>query len=258
MKTLWLTSLGPSQDAVKDFISRMKAYGMNIKGHFWKDDLKSMAWMNAQSDLTAPDTACWVILDTSGEFSAPDIKYGLSLLAIQVQAAKGAAFPIIILGGAEKPVDPGQLPTPLKGADIISASDPGVGAKLVAKIHTPQPPQIPEYRIAIHGNEQIGQWFEIRPSQGAWSGVIFGVGGAEIIFQAVGPAGGLPDRSTLNYPMQGLKLQLGETEYTAWAIKNEIDNQTAYFAKVNGFPESILFGPYADEAAADVFVMQLK
>jgi len=87
---------------------------------------------------------------------------------------------------------------------------------------------------------------------------MFGVAGGEVVFQAVGPAGGLPEKSVLNYPMQGLKLTLGDTEYTAWAAQNEITPETAYYVKVEGYPTSIVFGPYSNEESADVYVINLK
>jgi hypothetical protein len=58
--------------------------------------------------------------------------------------------------------------------------------------------------------------------------------------------------------MQGLKLQLGETEYLAWATQNELNAETSYFVKVEEYPRSIIFGPYSPEETADVFVVKLK
>ena len=81
---------------------------------------------------------------------------------------------------------------------------------------------------------------------------------AEIAFHGVGPKSSLPSKSVLNYPVEGLKLNLGNKEYTAWAVQNELDPDTSYFVKVKGFPESILFGPYSSEEDAEVFVVALK
>ena len=116
----------------------------------------------------------------------------------------------------------------------------------------------PLVKMDILGNEQIGQWFEVRPAQGSWPGVMFGVAGAEIAFHGVGPAGSLPSKTILNYPMQGLKLEMGKKAYLAWAAQNELNAETSYFVKVEGYPESILFGPYSTEQEADVFVLGLK
>jgi hypothetical protein len=258
MKTIWLTSLGSSQDAVNKFMHQMRTYGLEAKGHFWKDDLKKLAWMAPRDDLIDSKISLWVILGSEEELLNPKIRYGLSLLAITVQARRSPGFPIIILQTHGDPVSDDQLAMPLKGTDIFSASDPGIGAKLVAKAHKTSKQISPEYIIDVYGNEQIGQWFEVRPVNSTWPGAMFGVDSGEITFQAVGPYGNLPSKSVLNYPMEGLKLNLGNKEYTAWAAQNELNPETSYFVKVDGFPESILFGPYSTEEAADVYVIKLK
>jgi hypothetical protein len=68
----------------------------------------------------------------------------------------------------------------------------------------------------------------------------------------------LPAKTVLNYPMEGLKLEMGGKEYTAWAAQNELDAETSYFVKVEGFPESVVFGAYSAEESAEVFVVRLK
>ncbi len=258
MKAVWLTSLGSSQDPITSLMSKLKTYGLEVSGHFWKDDLKNMAWMAPIENLADPKIPFWAILASDSELNNPDIRYGLCLTALAIQAKKGIHFPIIILQDQSDLIGKDQLPTPLKGAEILSAADPGFGAKLVAKAHTPIKPGASEYHIDIHGNEQIGQWFEVRPVNASWPGIMFGVSDAEIAFQAAGPAGNLPVKSVLNYPVQGLKLNLGETEYIAWATQNDLNDETSYFVKVNGFPKSIIFGPYSEEEAADVYVLDLK
>ena len=258
MKTIWVTSLGASQDPIKKLLSRMKTYGLEVQGHFWKDDLKKMAWMAARDNLMDTKISLWVILGSDDELLAADTLYGLSLLAITAQAQRGLHFPVIILQTRGEPISSEQLSTPLRGAEMMSASDAGLGAKLVAKAHKPSSPISSEYHLDIYGNEQIGQWFEVRPQNSRWPGAIFGVTGAEIAFHAVGPCGSLPAKTVLNYPMEGLKLEMGGKEYTAWAAQNELDSETSYFIKVEGSPESIIFSPYSAEEAAEMFVVRLK
>jgi hypothetical protein len=53
-------------------------------------------------------------------------------------------------------------------------------------------------------------------------------------------------------------LELGDREYTAWAVQNELDLQSSYFVKVEGFPETVIFGSYSEEEEAELFVVQLK
>ena len=258
MKTIWVTSVGASQDPVKQLMSQVKTYGLEVQGHFWKDDVKKMAWMAARDSLIDQKISMWGILGSDDELRAPDTLYGLSLLAITVQARRGLHFPVMILQTRKDLISSEQLSTPLKGADAMLASDSGLGAKLVARIHKPPKPISSEYHLDIYGNEQIGQWFEVRPADSSWPGAMFGVAGADITFHAVGPAGSLPSKTVLNYPMQGLKLEMGDKEYTAWAAQNKLDAKTSYFVKVEGYPEAIVFGPYSTEQEADVFVVRLK
>jgi len=258
MKTMWLTSMASSEDLVKKLISQMKTYGLEVKGHFWEDDLDKMAWSRARDALIDPKIALWAILASPEDLGAPAIRYGVSLLTITVQAKRGLSFPIVILQTEGEALSPETLATPLKGVDVLSASAPNLGAKLVAKAHAPAKEVSSEYRLDTYGNAQIGQWFEVGPENTPWPGAMFGVAGAEIGFHAVGPKGSLPDKAVLNYPVQGLKLHLGEKEYTAWAVQNELDPEVSYFVKVEGFPESIVFGSYSTEEQADVYVVGLK
>ncbi|MGD9157946.1 MAG: hypothetical protein PVG39_06040 [Desulfobacteraceae bacterium] len=258
MKKIWITSIGSSEEMVKKLLSQLKTYGLEGGGHFWQDDLKKFAWIGARDELIDKQTAMWIILGSKEELFSPDVLYGLSLLTITVKAQRGLNLPVIILQTDGDPIDPEQLSMPLKDADIMPVSISGLGAKLVAKAHSTPSPVSSEYYMDILGNDQIGQWFEIRPTKETWSGVMFGVTGAEILFQAVGPSGSLPDKTVLNYPMQGLKLDMGGKEYTAWATQNELNHETSYFVKVEGFPESIIFGSYSTEEKTDVFVFRLK
>ena len=258
MKAVFLTALTSSQDLVKQFFSMAKPYGLDVSGHFWIDDLPKMAWAAPLDMLMDPKTVLWTIIGGKTDFEKPDTRYGLSLLALCADARKPHPLKILILHEGEAGISSGDLPTPLKHAEIFPLSDKGLGAKLVARAHQPSSPLSKEYFIDFLGSEQIGQWFEIKPAAGSWPGAMFGAAEAEILFQAVGPAGRLPDKTVLNYPMQGMKLTLGGVEYTAWAAKNEINPETAYFAKIDGYPSAILFGPYSDEAAADVYVITLK
>lgn len=257
MKKVWLSSLGRAEDVVKRFIGQLKPYGLAANGHFWEDDLDKMAWIGPRQELLDADTSLWGILGSADDFAQPSLRYGLSLLATTMQAQKGHAFPILVVL-TEGSLEPETLPTSLRNAQVISMSDPGLGAKLVAMVHRPAAQSRSEYRLDVYGNAQIGQWFEVGPAGGAWSGAMFGVSDGDIIFQAVGPKGSLPSHSTLNYPMQGLRMTLRDNEFTAWAVKNEIDPASSYFVKVEGHPSVILFGSFSDEEETDVFVVDLK
>jgi len=258
MKKVWITSLVSAEEAVQEAMGQLKKYGLEVNGHFWEDDLEKTAWIKPRTELVDAKVDLWLILASAENLSSPSIRYGLSLLALTVQAQLGLGYPIVILlaEGETPPVE--SLPTPLKNADFLSAKDAGYGATLVAKVHGQVKEIAVEYRLDAYGNPQTGQWLEVGPTHGSWHGAMLGVAGAEIAFQAVGPKGSLPSKSVLNYPMEGMKLSLGEKEYVAWAVQNEVDSETSYFAKIDGFPDSVLFGPYSSEDEVEVHVIQLK
>ncbi len=257
VKKIWLSSLVRAEEEIKKLITQMKTYGIEVNGHFWEDNLANMAWMSPREELIKSEVALWLILADAKSLTAPSIRYGLSLLAITAQANRGLSFPIIILmEGAPPPAE--DLPTSLRSVEFLSITDSALPAKLVAKVHAPWPKVSPEYRLDVYGNAQIGQWFEIGPTQNSWSGAMFGISEGEITFHAVGRKGFLPERAVLNYPLKGIKLNLGEKEYVAWAAQNEINSQNSYFVRVKGFPNSILFGPYSQGEEAEVYVVNIK
>ena len=256
-KSIWLSSLTYSQDLVQRFMQQMKRYGLEVDGHFWEDDLEKLAWMKPREKLIEDSISLWAVLGSSQDLESESIRYGLSALCTTVKAKRGHGFPLIFVV-VEGTIDPSGLPTPLKGVDVFSLSDPGLGPKMVAKVHGKSIFVAPEYRLDLYGNSQIGQWFEVGPHEGRWEGAMVGISEGEITFQAVGPKGKLPSTSILNYPMKGLKLSLGEQEYTAWAVKNPLDSETSYFVKIEGAPGSILFGSFSEDDQTDLFVYHLK
>ncbi len=259
MKKVWVTSLVKSEEIVKQLMTQLKTYGLEGNGHFWEDDLEKVAWMKARAELLDSKIVLWAILGSREDFENRDFRYGLSLLTVAVQAQRGADFPVVVMQTEGEPLTSEAFPTPLKGMDVLPASGATLGAKLVAKVHsTSKAETSPDYRLDLYGNEHIGQWFEVGPKDTTWSGGMFAVSDAEIAFHGVGPKGSLPTKSVLNYPVEGLKLNLGDKEYTAWAVENPLDPETSYFVKVKGFPESILFGPYSKEEDAEVFAVVLK
>jgi hypothetical protein len=259
MKKVWLSSLVHSEETVQKLMAQLKTYGLEASGHFWEDDLKKMAWIKPRGELVNSQVVLWGILGSDKDFQNPSFRYGLSVLTITVQAQRGLDFPIVVLQTEGDQMSSETLTTPLKGADVLMASSATLGAKLVAKVHSGSKQAIAsDYRLDLYGNEHIGQWFEVGPQTGSWSGGMFAVADGEIAFHGVGPKGSLPEKSVLNYPVEGLKLNLSDKAYTAWAVQNALDPDTSYFVKVKGSPDSILFGPYSQEEDAEVFVVALK
>jgi len=257
MKKVWITSLGREEDKVQKIMKTLKTYAVDANGHFWMDDLKKMAWLGPRAELIKNDIALWIILSSDKEIASDSVRYGLSMLTLSVQAVRGHGFPIIFLHDGKIPsID--TMPTPLQGAEILAIDNPAIGAKLVAKANIPLKMVPTEYRLDIYAMAQLGQWFEIGPFDSSWEGAMFGVCGAEIDAHGAGPAGKLPDKAVLEYPMKGLKLTVGGEEYVAWAVQNRLDSGSSYYVRIKGEPKAILFGPSAEGDDAEVYMLRLQ
>jgi hypothetical protein len=258
-KVVWITVINKEkhEDVAKKVYQSVSRYGLGAAGHFWQDALEQMAWSNAREDLVKQETALWIIVGSRDDLSTESIRYGLSLLAIGVHSQKGHGFPMII-GLTDGNMETDDLPTPLRGAEILPASGAALGPKIAAKANMPVKNVPVDYRLDIYGVQGIGQWFEIGPAQGDWSGVMFGTAGGTINAHGVGPMQKLPERSILEYPMKGMTLQLGDKEYSAWAVKNTLTASDSYYLRVNDYPSSLVFGPMTDGEDAELYVVNLK
>lgn len=259
MKTVWISALTENQPRVAAVSEHLKKYGLQCLGHFWADAPEKLAWRAALTALLEARADAWLVLADNTEMAKPAVRYGLSLMVAALHQVKGAGFPVVLLWNSVAPAI-GMLPQLLQQATVVEEAAPSWAAKIVAKANMFGKAAAPDYRLDIQGDERLGQWFEIGPREGLWRGVVLGVhgGGAEINFQAVGPKGVLPEKTTLEYAQQGLKIQVGNREFTAWAVRNEVASDASYFARIKGCPEAILFMPYADDADASATVLGLQ
>jgi hypothetical protein len=258
MKKIWLSALNSSKEEVQKTVSALQKYGLIVDGHFWQDDLDKMAWTGPRQQILDKNTNLWVLLASSLDLLSPSIRYGLSMLALAVQASKGLDFPILILQKTDETVIANTLPTPLAGCEVLDLSNPAFGAKIVAKAHKQIKGIFPPYRLDVYGIPQIGQWFEIGPRNETWSGALFGTSDEGPCLHTAGKSGQLPEKSTLNYPQRGLEIELNGRKFTAWAIQNDLDSESSYYVKVDGHPDSILFSSYSSAEETDVYVLKLK
>jgi hypothetical protein len=257
MKTVWITALKEDQPRVAAVTAVLKRYGLQCKGHFWADQPDKLAWRVALEAMLEARADAWLVLVDADEIKKPSVRYGLSLMAAALRAARGGAS-MLTLWNSPPPAE-AALPPLMAQAELLLESGASWPAKIVAKANMPAKAAPAEFRLDVLGNERLGQWFEIGPVAGAWAGVVFGVtgGGAEIQFQAVGPKAMLPEKTTLEFAQEGMKLEVAGNEYAAWAVRNQVDDSTSYFVKVKGCPDSILFMPYAEETDAEATLLRL-
>ncbi len=254
-KSIFITALDKDEEQAKRLFQTVQRYGMETAGHFWVDDLKQMAWSSVAPDLLAPENRLWIISGSEQSFATPSIRFGLSMLAIMLHARKGHGFPILVVlqSGALRMED---LPTPLKDADIVTPAQ--CGAKVAAKANIPVKPVTPDYTLRVYPLPNIGLWFEVGPTAGnTWNGALFGIHGGEIDAHGVGPEGKIPERAVLEYPMKGLTLQSGDTEFTAWAVKNTLQAGESYYLRVKETPDALLFGQLPEGDDAEVYQVRL-
>lgn len=256
MKKIWITSLDKNPQIISPLLALAKQYGLAADGHFFTDDPAKLAWQPPLEKLLDPAVSLWIIVGGQ-EAPAASIGYGLSLLTLSLGQRRD--LPPMLWLDPNGTLSSDQLPTLLQNVSILPLQSPTLGAKLVAAANRPAaPPMVAPYRMAVHANEGYGTWLEIGPASEEWNGAMFGLAGAgRIVFQGVGPSGLLPQKTVLEYPQQGLILQLGDQEYTAWAVRNRITTDTSSYVKIDGVPSALLFGPYAADEQAEVFVVQM-
>lgn len=257
-KKIWLSALDSSKETVQSVMGKLQGYGLAVDGHFFEDNLEKMAWIAARQQLLDTSINLWVLIASAESLAKPSQRYGLAVLALAVQAQRGAGFPVVILQTEGDTILPETLPTPLSGAAILPLAGDGYAAKLVATVHKPEQAKSSPYRIDVYGIQNIGQWFEVGPQAADWQGAIFGVSNGEILVHAVGSAGQLPEKSVLNYPQQGFKVALGDLEFTAWGVQNIITAEDSYYLKVQGEPEKIMFCPYSSGQETEAYIISLQ
>jgi hypothetical protein len=255
-RVAWISSIGPSDADIQKLIAMLQQYGLVGQGHVWSDDPDQMAWMGPREELLKAETSMWIILATPEGLQGSSVRYGLSLLALTVQAQRGSSFPMAVITVQSSGARP-DLPTPLRSAACMALEESGLGPKIVALAHKKSGKGSASYHCDVYGNPRIGQWFEVGPAGEEWSGALFAVDQGEIRFHAVGRRGVLPERATLEYPSKGIQLELQNTTFTAWACRNRLSQQESYFVQVSGRPESILFGPFPENEDPELFTLKL-
>ncbi len=255
MKSVWITALAKEQVSVIAITGTASQYGLAADGHFWKDDLKNMAWMGIREKLCEHDISLWVIAGKAEDLT-PETCYGLTLLALSLRAERPELSILWVDTGDQ--LTPELLPTLLAGVPLIQADNAMLGAKLAANANMAATSVPAEYRLTVHANPGFGVWFEVGPSgEQEWPGAMFAVADGEIKAHGVGSTGALPEKCVLEYPMEGLKLNLGDTEYIGWAVSNGLDGDSSYYVKVDGIPTGFLFGPLTQDDNAEVHVVRI-
>ena len=251
-KRVLLSLLEENESLARQLGQELAKAGLEVQAHFWNADLDRMAWGQAAKELGS--ASAWVI--AGQDFSGKDLRVGLALTALAAQAEHGNGFPVLISPGCA--LEAADLPDPLKGADIVKA---GLGVKTAVQANTMKP-LAPDYRLKPLPLNELGLWFEISPARDPWAGGFFACGSAtrdKALPNAhgVGRAGAIPERCTLRYPVEGMKLELRGLTCEGWGVKNELTPADAYYVRVGACPEILAFGAFPDTDEAEVYTVSL-
>lgn len=247
-KTVWLTWM-PADDvalAPQPVVNALSKVGLAGAGAPWIDAPADYAWAELARQLQqdgAPDA--WLIAGRAADFANPAHRFGLSMVAATLASSDRA--PHAALLGLDGTPDAQALPTVLRAAQALDGSGSAWPAKLLVALSATTSATTERFRMRAHADKMFGNWLEFGPRDGTWAGAMVGVcGDAEITNHAVGPAGGLPERTVLEYKLEGIELEIADDAFVAWAVQNRIGSDESYYVKVDGSPSKLLIGEHPD------------
>lgn len=248
-KTLWLTwmAAGDGAPSPQGTVEALSKSGFAVTGAPWVDDPKEFAWTELAEQLKAdkgPDI--WIIAARLQDLANAEHRFGLSMVTAMVRADRKKVPHIAIVGLDGLPVA-NSLPTLLQSCKLVDGKAAGWTAKVLTMTLAPATAPAEPFRLRVSAQKVLGMWVEVGPSSGEWSGAMLGVaGGAKISNHAVGPQGGLPERTVLEYKLEGLELEVGSDTYVAWAVQNRLTATDSYYVKIDGTPTRLLVGQHPD------------
>ncbi|MEG1610494.1 MAG: hypothetical protein RR317_04860 [Bilophila sp.] len=258
-KNVLLTLLEVNEGLVRLLGDELSRMGVDVRAHFWESGTDALG--QVITELSRDDCDLWLIVGEARHCNDAVTRRELSLAAIGAQAAHGAGFPVLLSpsGGTMTPFT-GPLGTnaPLTGA---------IAAKTVAQLHKPHRVAPAQYRLRVHCPPGLGLWLEVGPPETQntpWHGAFMACTGTDAVGAAVIPlahgvglANRIPERSTLAFPVQGMKIEHGAL-YEGWGVANELSSDRSYFVKMSALPAGLLFGPFPQDDAPEVFVLDLE
>ncbi|MEJ2693379.1 MAG: hypothetical protein P8166_10060 [Candidatus Thiodiazotropha sp.] len=260
-KKVWLTWVpqGEGVAGPEQSLGLLNQVGLGVSGAYWVDDLEKMAWQELAAQLidsSGPDL--WIVAGRKEDFESEQNRYGLSLVSAMVAEERATPWKGICLGIDFMPEQAG-LPTLLRPFQCLSGLDSGWPSKVVAAAFMTEATVVSEdFRFNVIAHPMLGQWFEVGPLDESWAGVMLGVAGdSSITHHAIGTRGQLPEKSVLEYPIQGIQAKLGDDEYTAWSVQNSVGTNQSYYVKVEGFPRSLIIGAHPGTDMAEVVCLEL-
>ncbi|HEX5050766.1 MAG TPA: hypothetical protein VFZ65_03240 [Planctomycetota bacterium] len=248
-KTVWLTwmAIGEGAPSPQPSVEALSKSGFAVTGAPWVDAPADFAWTELAERLVddgGPDV--WVVAARRQDLANANHRFGLCMVAAMVRADR-KKLPHLAIVGLDGMPQPTDLPTLLRSCKLVDGSAASWPAKVLTATISPASAPDEPFRLRVSAMKHIGLWIEVGPKHGEWSGAMVGVAGeAKITNHAVGPQGGLPERTVLEYKLEGLELEIGSDQFTAWAVQNHLGAGDSYYVKIDGTPGKVLIGQHPD------------
>lgn len=212
------------------------------------------SWMQLAHILNDDSICAWVLAGEAAE-ATEELLATISLLALSLGNRRQPATALVFCEGGSRP----DLPPLLEHVIIQHSLDP-FAARLMAARFKEGASLKPPFHLAAHLDPLTGLWLEAGPSTGeGMEGFMLGALGAEVAAFGTGPRGVIPGKSTLAYPMLGIRGNMGGNQdgkpFCACAAKNRLDDSTACYCKIDGLPKGVFLGPYAEDEGEAAVVM---
>lgn len=250
-KCAWFINLDDNDTAARLAAGQLGPYGLAVKGQRWPAE--EQAWLASAQEAADAGAAVVLVIGASARHAEPAVRRGLALFRLSLQTRLNRAINGFVLVTDQAGASQTPAGTSILG-DWIPLDGARWQAKVVARAHAPIAPAWP-VRLGLHAHERLGIWLETHPAPGATApGALVGVSGngAAIDFHAVGPAGGMPERTVNEYELQGLQFEAGGQAFQAWGLRNAIAPDHRYYVRLDGEPDTLAVGTLPDGEPGDV------
>lgn len=270
-KTIVITSLENNENLIRSIGQEIADKGLNVIATAWQDTSDSIGL--TIKELLQADAALWIIFGDNKTFENSQTRASISLIYLAVLHQRdNKIFPVLFSPNQDE-----QSFTPpnifcnsenfaeIKNATTILKNKIATKAFILAsKNHNEKFLQQAEnnYRLNVICPTGLGLWLEVGTTQHNWQGVLLGSCGndTEPVAHGVGVKDILPQRSTLNYQVKGMQLEISEQKkFIAWGCQNLLTPDVSYFVKLNNIPTDIIFSefPREGEEFPEMFVINL-
>lgn len=230
----------PADHPVED---ELRSVGFATFSITWKElEAEQSGWTQILPPLDDPTVVAWAIVGKPEDFTE-SVRSKIALLTLAMGRQTPPATAFIVVGDG----DVQDVPHTMGHIRIFRQTEKFAVKLLVAKVKLQPRPPLPLF-LKAHLDPLIGAWLEVAPPDNeTWDGFMAGVTHAEPVAFGVGPRGTIPKKSTLQYPILGIKGMIGDAPFNACAARNTLSSEDSCFMRLEGVPGAVVCTEYPDE-----------